>query len=75
MYVYIYIYIHIYIHIYEVFTNCHRWHIALFSHSALISQFCLHFCEKLQYNTLGNKDCSKKLFWDKVDVIVSTADV
>ena len=40
-----------------------------------ICQLRLHFFEKLQYYTLGNKNYSKKLFWGAVDVVVNAANV
>ena len=58
--IYIYIYI-LYIHIFGLFTSRERRHWTLFSQSALISQLCLHFFEKLKYYDLGNKDYSKKI--------------
>ena len=60
IYIYVYIYI-IYIHIFGLFTSRERRHWTLFSQSALISQLCLHFFEKLKYYDLGNKDYSKKI--------------
>ena len=66
LYIYIYnkqyyiLYIH-YIHISGLFISLHRWHI-IFSESALISQLCLQFFEKLWCYTLGNKDYSKNYF-------------
>ena len=35
----------------------------LFFQSALIPQLCLHFFHKLKYNSLENRDYSRKLFW------------
>ena len=62
LYIYMYIYIYIiYIHIFGLFTSRERRHWTLFSQSALISQSCLHFFEKLKYYDLGNKDYSKKI--------------
>ena len=46
----------------SVLTRPERWHIMLFSQSALIPQLCLHFFQKLKYYTLGYKDYSRKLF-------------
>ena len=46
----------------RILTRPERWHIMLFSQSALIHQLCLHFFQKLEYYTLGNKDYSRKLF-------------
>ena len=45
----------------RVLTRPERWHIMLFSQSALIPQLCLHFFQKLKYYTLGNNDYSRKL--------------
>ena len=50
----------------RVLTIPERWHVMLFSQSALIPQLCLHFFQKLKYYSLGNKDYSKKLFWAAV---------
>ena len=47
----------------RVITRPERWHIMLFSQSALIPQLCLHFFQKFKYCTLGNKAYSTKLFW------------
>ena len=46
----------------RVLTRPERWHIMLFSQSALIPQLYLHFFQKLKYYTLGNKDYYRKLF-------------
>ena len=43
----------------------------LFFQSALIPQLCLHFFQKLKYNSLGNKDYSRKLFWVVITVNVN----
>ena len=43
-------------------TRPEKWHVMLFSQSALIPQLYLHFFQKLKYYTLGNKDYSRKLF-------------
>ena len=47
----------------------------LFSQSALIPQLCLHFFQKLKYNTLENKDYSRKLFWVAVAANVNAKEV
>ena len=59
----------------RVLTRPERWHIMLFSQSALIPQLCLHFFQKLKYYTLGNKDYSRKLFWVVVAINVSAKEV
>ena len=59
----------------RVLTNPERWHIMLFSQSALIPQLCLHFFQKLKYYTLGNKDYSRKLFWVVVAVNINAKKV
>ena len=46
----------------RVLTRPERWHIMLFSQSALIPQLYLHFFQKLKYYTLGNKEYYRKLF-------------
>ena len=52
-----------------------RWRIMLFSLTALISQLCLYFLEKLWYYTLGDKNYSKKLFWGAVHAAVNADGV
>ena len=47
----------------------------LFSHSALIPQFCLYFFQNLKYYTLENKDYSRKLFWVVAAIIVNADEV
>ena len=47
----------------------------LFSQSALIRQLCLHLFQKLKYNSLGNKDYSRKLFWAVVTVNFNAEEV
>ena len=59
----------------RILTRPERWHIMLFSQSALIHQLCLHFFQKLEYYTLGNKDYSRKLFWVVVAVNVNAKEV
>ena len=59
----------------SVLTRTERWHIMLFSQSALIPQLCLHFFQKLKYYTLGNKDYSRKLFWVAVAINVNAKEV
>ena len=59
----------------RVLTRPERWHIMLFSQSALIPQLCLHFFQKLKYYTLGNKDYSRKLFWVAVAVNINAKEV
>ena len=58
-----------------VLTRSERWHIMLFSQSALIPQLRLHFFQKLKYYTLGNKDYSRKLFWVAVAINVNAKEV
>ena len=53
-------------------TRPERWHVMLFSQSALIPQLCLHFFQKLKYYTLGKKDYSRKLFWRAVAINVNS---
>ena len=59
----------------RILTRPERWHIMLFSQSALIHQLCLHFFQKLEYYTLGNKDYSRKLFWVVVAINVNAKEV
>ena len=59
----------------SVLARPERWHIMLFSQSALIPQLCLHFFQKLKYYTLGNKDYSRKLFWVAVAINVNAKEV
>ena len=59
----------------RVLTRPERWHIMLFSQSALIPQLYLHFFQKLKYYTLGNKDYSRKLFWVAVAINVNAKEV
>ena len=47
----------------------------LFFPSALIPQLCLYFFQKLKYNSLGNKDYSRKKFWVLVTANVNADEV
>ena len=59
----------------RVLTCPERRYIKLFFQSALISQLCLHFFQKLKYNIFGKKDYSLKLFWVAVTIKVNTDEV
>ena len=59
----------------RVLTRPERWHIMLFSQSALIPQICLFFFQKLKYYILGNNDYSRKLFWVAVAINVNAKEV
>ena len=60
----------------RILTRPERWHIMLFSQSALIPHWlCLHFFQKLKYYTLGNKDYFRKLFWVALPVNVNAKKV
>ena len=56
-------------------TRPEKWHVMLFSQSALIPQLYLHFFQKLKYYTFGKKDYSRKLFWVAVAINVNAKKV